>query len=126
MPALQVRTNRLRRFFDVGKVRLAPLIQRRGHADDDRVHFREARKIGGRAKVLGLHELLNLRLRDMLDVRLPAVQLLDFYWVGVKSRDAVSGLGKPESQRKSHVSKPNNSNAELRALEVFRPSICRH
>ncbi len=110
----------------IGKVRLTPLIQRRWHADEDRVDFREPRKIRGRAKMLGLHELLNFVLRNVLDVGLPAVQLFDFCRVGVKPGYAMPGFGKPQSQRQSHVSAPNNSDAELRALEVFRPAIGRH
>jgi len=46
--------------------------------------------------MLGLHELLNLALRDMLDVGLAAVQLFDFRRVGVKPGNAVSGFGKPQ------------------------------
>ena len=123
---LQVRANGLRRVLHVGKVRLAPLIERRGHADDDRVDFRQPRKIGGRAEMLGLHELLNFVLRNVLDVGLAAVQLFDFGRVGVKPGYAMPGFGKPQSQRQSHVSTPNNSDAELRALEVFRLAIGRH
>ena len=92
----------------------------------NRVHFRQPRKIGGRAEMLGLHELLNFVLRNVLDVGLAAVQLFDFYRVGVKPGDAVPGFGKPQSQRQSHVATADNPDAELRALEVFRSAIGWH
>jgi hypothetical protein len=76
--------------------------------------------------MFGLHELLNLVLRNVLDVGLPAVQLFDFYRVGVKPGHAMPGFGKPQPQRQSHVSASNNSDAELRALEKFRSAIGRH
>src|SRR5216684_2678371 len=62
----------------------------------------------------------------MLNIGLTAVQLFDFYRVGVKPGYAVPGFSKPQSKRKSHVPTPDNSDAELRALEVFRPAIGRH
>ena len=76
--------------------------------------------------MLGLHELLNLVLRDVLDVGLAAIQLLDFSGVGVKTGNAVASFGKPQSQRESYIAAPNNSDAELRAFEIFRSAICWH
>src|SRR5580704_13493802 len=76
--------------------------------------------------MLGLHELLNFVLRNVLNIGLAAVQLFDFCRVGVKSGYAMPGFGKAQSQRQSHVPTTNNSNAKLRALEVFRPAIGWH
>jgi hypothetical protein len=46
--------------FDVGKIGLAALIERRGHADHDSVHFGEAREIVGGGKKFGANVLLDL------------------------------------------------------------------
>ena len=85
-----------------------------------------ARKIRRRAKMFRLHELLNLVLRNVLNVGLAAVQLLDFRRVRVKAGDAVSGFGEAQPERQSHISTTNNSDAKLRALKIFRPAVCWH
>jgi hypothetical protein len=76
--------------------------------------------------MLGLHELLNLVLGNVLDISLAAVQLLDFCRVGVKPGNAVPGFGKPQPKRQPYVSAPNNSDAELRSLEIFWSTIGWH
>src|SRR4029077_18933365 len=65
-------------------------------------------------------------LRNVLNVGLPAVELLDFSRVGIESGDAMPSLGKSQPQWESHLSAANNSDAELRAFEKFRLTIGRH
>ena len=60
LPALQVRLNGAGGLLDIGKVGLAPLVERRGHADHHGVHLRQPGEISGRREVLGANVLLDL------------------------------------------------------------------
>src|SRR3984957_11536681 len=78
--------------FHVAEVWFAPLIQRCRHTDNDGVCFFDAREIRGRAKVSRVHELLDLRLRNVLDVGFAGIEHRHFFRSGVKSRHFVARL----------------------------------
>ncbi len=116
----------MRRLFHVAKIWFAALIERRGHADDHCIHFREPREIVGGAEMLGGYILLDFIGRDVPDVTLAAIELFDFVGVGVETRYAVSGLGKAQSERQTYVAATNNSDFKLRAFKIFRLTVRWH
>ena len=54
---LQVRRDRLCRVLHVAQIWLAPLVERRGHADQDRVHVAQPLEIRSGVEMLGAHML---------------------------------------------------------------------
>ncbi len=58
--SLQVRGNRKRRLLDVAQIGLAPFVERRGDANQHRVHLPQAREIAGRIEAFSLHVFGNL------------------------------------------------------------------
>src|SRR4029077_5947588 len=65
------------------------------------------------------HELLNLVLRNMLDVGLAGIEHLDLLGVGIKSGDFVAGFGEPQAQGQADVSTADDGNLQLAAFEEF-------
>jgi hypothetical protein len=105
--------------FHVAEVGLTALVQRRRDTNNDGVRFLDACEIGGRAKVLGVDELLDLGLLDMLDVRLPGIEHVHFVRIGVESRDFVARFRETQGQRQSNVSAANDGDFQLSAFEEF-------
>src|SRR6202007_1724597 len=86
---LQVWLNRGGCLLDVTQVRVSALVQRSWHANDNGVHFLQALEIRRGRKMPAVDELLNLCLRDMLDVRPARIEHIHFVWVRVESRTLV-------------------------------------
>ena len=126
MVPLQVRRDRLRGIFHVTQVRLAPLIEWRGHADKDRIHVTQPRKLRRRIEPLCLHVLPNLFGRNVLDVALPRVELIDLAFVEVESRHALPYVGKPQRQRQTHVSASYDSHFDVFAAKKLRLALHAH
>ena len=89
-----MRQNRAGRLLDIGKIRLAPLVERGRHANDDGVYISELREFRGGAEMPAVHKLLDLRLWDVLDVRLARIQLGHLPGIRVKTGDFVTRLRK--------------------------------
>src|SRR5713226_6921146 len=103
MPSLQVRLNRACRLLHIGKIGLAALIQRCGHANHHSIHLRQTREVAGGREVLGTHVLLNLGAWYVTDIALAFVELAHFVGIRVEPLDAVAGLCKSQAQRQSYV-----------------------
>ena len=116
---LQVGLNGQSSLLDVAQVGFAALIERRGHADDDGIAFFQFFEIGGGAKMLAVHKLLNLGLLNVLDVGLAGIEHGHFFGIGVKTRNFVAGFGEAQGQRQSHISAANDAYFELGAFEKF-------
>ncbi len=74
LSSLQMGINGNGGLLDVTQIRFAPLIKRRGNADNDGVGLFQLREIVGRAEVPAVDELLDLVLRNVLDVRLAGIE----------------------------------------------------
>ena len=72
---------------DEGNVRLAIFVQRRRHADDDRLDFLDAAEIGGGNEPAGLHRLGNGLGGNMFDVTPPLVERVHFGRVNIQAQD---------------------------------------
>ena len=114
------------RLLDVGQIRFAALVERRGHTDEDGVEFFELREIGGGAKVPAMDELLDLISRNVFDVGLATIEHGHFLGVRIKSRDFVPCFGKAQRQRQAHVSAADDCHFELCAFENLRFPVNGH
>ncbi len=76
--------------------------------------------------MLGIDELLDLGLRDVLDVGLAGVQHGHLFWIGVESGDFVARFGEAQAQREADVSAANDGDFELGAFEKFGFTIDCH
>src|SRR3989440_10836815 len=87
------------------------------------IEFRQALEVARGAELLRADELLDLGTRNVLDVGLALVELLDFGGISVKPEDAMAGLGKTQGQRQSYIAAPDNAHVQWRALEEFRLAL---
>src|SRR5579859_1302817 len=126
MASLKMRLNGNCRLFDVAEVRLPALVERCWNADDDGVRFLELGKIRGRAKVPGIDELLDFRLRDMLDVGFAGIEHRHFVRIRIETRDFMPRFRETQRQRKSNVSTADDGHLQLGALEEFRFPVYWH
>src|SRR6202043_2053318 len=108
------------RLLDVAQVWFAALVQGRRHANEDGIRFLQARKIRGRAKMPAIDELLDLRLRNMFDVRTPRIQHIHFIGIGVESRNLVPRLRNPQREGQAPVPASDDGDLELGAFEELR------
>ena len=102
--------------LDVAEVRLAALVEGRGDADEDCVHFAKASEIGRGVEMFCIHMSFDFFSGNVLDVGLAGVQLFNFGLIEIESRDALADVGKPERERKSHVAAADNSDLLLQKL----------
>ena len=121
-----MRLDGFRGVFNVAQIGLAIFIERRGDANDDGVRFRELGEIGDGIEVAAVHELLDFCLRDVFDVGFAGVQHANFFGIGVKSSDLVTGFSKAKSERKADVATANDGDFELAAFEKFGSSVRSH
>ncbi len=121
-----MRLNGNSRLLDVAQVWFAALVQGRWHANEDGIRFLQARKIRSRAKMPAIDELLDLRLRNMLDIRPPRIQHVHFVGIGIESRHLVPRFRKTQRQRQPHVSASNDGDLELGAFEELRFPVSWH
>ena len=128
--ALQVGRDGARGVLDVAQVRLAALVEGRGDADEDCVHFTKAGEIGCRIEMLCVDVSFDFFGGNVLNVGLAGIQLFNFGLIEVESRDALANVGKPECERKSHVPAADNSDLDALirkklwfALHTYSPSV---
>ena len=105
---------------------LATFIERRWHADHNRVDVLQLGKVRARIEVATVHKLLNLVLANVLYVGFARIEQGDFGRIGVKAGHLVACFGKPQSQRKSYVPAANNPHFDLRAFGKLRAPFGRH
>jgi hypothetical protein len=121
-----MRLDGFRGVFNVAQVGFAIFVQRRGDADDDGVRFREPGEIRDGVEMAAVHELLDFRLRDVLDVGPASIQHANFFWIGVKTSDLVTGFGEAEGEGEADVTTSNDGDFQLAAFEEFGSSIRCH
>src|SRR5580700_10266729 len=126
LAADEIRLNGFSGVFDVTQVGLAIFVQWRGDANDDGVSFRELGEIGDGVEVAAVHELLDFRLGDVLDVGPAGVQHANFFGIGVESSDLVAGFSEAEGEREADVATSNNGDFQLAAFEELGSSIRSH
>ncbi len=95
----QMRGDRLAGFDDVGNIRLAILVQRSGHADDDRVDFANAGEIAARDKPSGIVFRGDRFALDVLDVAATAVERFDFGGIYVETDHGGAAMSELQRQR---------------------------
>ena len=116
-PARRCGAIALGRIRDVAQVRLVILIQRRGHANDDGIHLRQARVVRGRFEPFGAG-LLNLIRQDAHDVGSALHQRAHFALIDVEARDPKLLFGVQQRQRQTHIPQADNGNPRLPLLNL--------
>ena len=91
--AMQIRRDGLAGDGDVGNIRLAVLVERRGHADDDGLDLLDAAEVGGGGEGSALHLLFDGGSLDMLDVAPAGVAVLDLGRIDVQAEDVHARAG---------------------------------
>ena len=107
-PLVQVRGDGAARVGDVGDVRLAVLVQRRGHADDDGLDIGADREVVGGAEVAAPDLLGDALGGDVLDVALAGVHGLHLAAIHVDARNIHPRTGELQAERQAHVTQANN------------------
>src|SRR6202158_130148 len=91
---------------------LSIFVQRRGHTDDDGIHFSQAREFCGRTETLRACRL-NLCRWNSTNVGSTRGESCDLTLVDVKTRYPKLRLGVEQSQRKAHVTETDHAYARL-------------
>ena len=120
LAALEVGSDGQRRFFHIAEVRFATLVERSRNADQNGVHIAQTGEIGRGIEMFWVHVSFDLFRGDMLDVGLSGIQLIDLGLIEVESGDALANVGKPESERKSHVTAADNSDLDSLTRKKLR------
>ena len=107
-PLVQVRGDGAARVGDVGDVRLAVLVQRRGHADDDGLDAGADREVVRRAEVPAPDLLGDALGGDVLDVALAGVHGLHLAAIHVDARNIHPRAGELQAERQPHVTQSND------------------
>ena len=105
----EMRENAVPRGAHVAKVRLVVEVQRRGHADDDHIHLRDAGEVGGGAELAGLDGVRHALRADVLDVALPGIEGVHFLHIHVEADDLDVLLSKAEDERKADVAESEDA-----------------
>src|SRR5689334_24894681 len=95
--------DRSRCAFDVTQIRIATLIERRRHADDDAVRFSQASEIGSRFELVVANELRKRGRIDVLDVALPSVELVHLGLVDVEPHTTEAGRSEGANKRQTDI-----------------------
>src|SRR5579871_2831695 len=102
-------------------------IQRCGDANNNRIHGRELRIVGGRGKALSLGRL-DLLGRDAINVGTAFGERVHLSRVDVEPGDPKFLFAVQQGQRQSDIAKSNNADAGLAllnlALELFDGRVC--
>src|SRR5581483_11723977 len=112
-----VRRYGLGRTGDVAQVGLMVLVERRGDADDDRIHLRDLRVVGGGAETTpagGLH----IGRRDSENVGAAGAEGVDLLLVDVEAGDRELLLAEQERQRQADVAESDNADVRLARLNL--------
>ena len=116
---MQVRRDGTRGILYITQVRLAALVEGRGDADEDCVHFAKASEIGCRIEMLCIDVSSDFFGGNVLDVGLAGIQLFNLGLIEIESRDVLADVGKPERERKSHVAAADDSDLDAFVRKEF-------
>src|SRR5215216_2808607 len=104
-----MRSDRLSSFNDVGNIRFTVFVQRRGHADDDRVHILNPREVGRRGESLALNRRLDRFRSDVLYITPAGTEGVHLPWINVQSEDGRPGAGELKREGQADVAQANNA-----------------
>ncbi len=102
----------------IAQVGLVVFVQRRGHADDDRVHPRDLRVVGGGAEA-GLLRLLNLGGKNAHDVGAAGVEFGHLVRRDVEARYLEAFAAEQQRQRQSDIPHPDDSDAGFAGFDFL-------
>src|SRR5439155_22362270 len=111
-------------FEAVGNVRIAVLVPRRGHADDDGLAFAHAREIRGGGEAFFADEFLDGLGPDVLDVTAPGIDRLDFGCVNVQTQNVHAAARELQAQRQANVTQTDDGDFHFCQTRI-RPAGCR-
>jgi hypothetical protein len=103
---------------DVRDVRILRLVERRRHADVDRVGLLEDGEVGGRQEAAGAHRGRDVGRGHVADMRAALPEPGDFRLVDVDSVHGESGTGEFDRQREAHVAEADHRQPCLALLEL--------
>src|SRR6266850_367181 len=115
---MHVRSNGFSRPVDVAQVGLAVLVEGSRHANDDRVHVRHLRVIGGSAEATLLCRL-NVGGRDAVNVRTARVKSFYLFLVNVKARNRKFLLVEKQGQRQTNIAQTNDAHRGPACLNLL-------
>ena len=121
--ALEVRGDGARRIFNVGEIRFATFVKRRGNANEDGVHVANTRKFSGGRKMMCGNMFGNALRGNVLDIGLTTIELGDFIGIEIETEDRVAGVSEAQSQRQTNVAAADNADLQRFAGEKFRVPI---
>ena len=94
------------------------VVQRCGHADDQRIHFSGARKIrAGLQKAPGLHST-NLRRRDVLNVAAAFVDRVHLLLIHIQADHLIAVAVEIQRQWQADIPEPENGDAGFLVLNA--------
>ncbi len=117
LPRAQIRRDGPRSIGDVAEIRLVVLIQGRRDANDDRIHGRDLRIIGGGFEAMGLGRRDFFR-RDAENVGAAVVEGVDLLLIDIEPGDGKLLLAIEQSQRQSDIAEADNSDAGLARIDA--------
>ena len=85
---------------------------------------RQPRHVGRRLEPAARERLPQLRVGDVLDVRVTGVEAVHHALADVEAEDAVARLGQLHGQRKADVAQPDDAEQRLAALAPSRSASC--
>ena len=88
-----MRANPAPRFQDVRDIRLPVLIERRGHANNDRLNLPYPAEISGSFKASRRSFSGNRLFGDMLDVTSPRIDHFDLFRIDIETENVRAGTG---------------------------------
>ena len=98
---------------DEAEVRVAGLVERRGHADRDGVAAREHGVVGGGAEAARRNEARDVFGRYVGDVGLALGEELRLGRVHVEADDGVAGIGEADGEGQADVAEPDHADGGL-------------
>src|SRR5215471_3309541 len=116
----------MRRLLHTAQIGFAPLIEGSRNADEYCVGVFKPFEIRGGYEMTADDELLNLVLRDMLDIRAAGIKHAHFVRIGIETCDFVPRFSEAQRQRPSDVSAADDRHFKLRAFETLSFSFDGH
>src|SRR5262249_32693674 len=111
--------NRIRRLFDVLKIRVFLRGERGWHADDNAIGFAKPPEVARGFEPLFIDQRLHARPGNMSNVRFAGIQFADFLWINIKSDDGEPFFSKAQHKRQPDISKSYDSDAGIVILDVL-------
>ena len=92
--------------------------QRSGHADEQRIGFRQTGEVGGRAQQTLVHELADAAGRNVLEIALAAVDGVCLGGVDVEAQHLEADLARRHANRQADVAETDHADEGHLVLEL--------